>query len=50
MEQLGAHASLDDFVELASMRLADPLGNPFLIAACVLMTGCLAGGYAVVYA
>lgn len=41
---------LDDLAALVAMRTADPLGNPFLVAACVLMTLCLAIGYAVVFA
>lgn len=41
---------VDDLVALAAMRIADPLGNPFLIAACLLMTVCLAIGYAIVFA
>ena len=43
-------ARLDDFLRLAKMRVSDPFGNPMLLAACVLMTVCLAVGYGIVFA
>jgi uncharacterized membrane protein len=44
-----AATRLDDFVSLAVWRLGDPLGSPALIAACILMTVCLAAGYLVAW-
>ena len=40
---------VDDFARLTALRLSDPLGSPLLIAACLLMTFCLAVGYLVAW-
>ena len=41
---------LGQLLELIRMRLTDPLGNPFFIEVCLLMTAALAAGYLVCFA